>query len=827
MINVHRYQRDFQTDSIVGFAANLSTTFICPSPTVADATRSRLSSVANYDKLMVTTVSSFIAGESKKNCPNLKLYNKSQMLLLLRRVANKYFENLSHDVFIRSFDLFSDLRSYTLDLTLLMEILEEFGEEVSSLVKLFFWEVDKTGTIADEHLIYHRLADSYREPSTLEQANIRSSQPVRNYLFYGFSHLSAIQVDYIRALGIRDNVYVLLPDEIYRSGRTTDWMTWLSDEESDLTAGVSSDYELYRVNCQLVRFSPGNLGSTLKELYLQQDQDDSSGSSIFMTELDLDFNRVNTLPLPELSFKVPCDIFFTELEQVSDYFTESWFANRSTVHDSKEMLTRIDHYVKCEIERKECNYRRIKVALLLHTAIVEFLSYGDSEGKVNFCHADFKLLIMSVALRLPRISSISMGDGEEGTIFVRSIRDIEAVKPEGKCWAVASSDSSRLSSGGNSSYPRAVLSFLATIGPVRRPALQQDFLRYHLLNLLNSRDSTLILESGIELEDSWWSEVLDRLEPQVGLATPSPCSKDRQSEVIEKKRDHLAKKMDTSIVSRKWTTPSSLQSYLECPRKYYFSFLNQIAPRLDINHILLPYQLGEIEHSIIERYFCRVAKYSHEEHLEVAESTLKEYLKKENLDLSLVDYESALVESLHYSGNGIKLLFNLIEFLPGATIDFESQLDCSNLMVRGRVDAIIRCGEGFGIIDFKRSSSSIPSGREINDFKKIQLPFYLLRLMESRGGAPLFMGYLNLSATEQSRFITFSEKGYNVLDSIDGLDSKAVTRYTSDVATLLSSYRQFEHQALERISNDKDYLPIPSPEACRYCPVQMICGREK
>ena len=48
---------------------------------------------------------------------------------------------------------------------------------------------------------------------------------------------------------------------------------------------------------------------------------------------------------------------------------------------------------------------------------------------------------------------------------------------------------------------------------------------------------------------------------------------------------------------------SKLQTYIDCPRKFYYQNVERVFPKLIFEQKLTPIDLGRIEHEVIEKYF--------------------------------------------------------------------------------------------------------------------------------------------------------------------------------------------------------------------------------
>src|SRR3989338_7676028 len=122
--------------------------FITPSPAKADGLRERL--VAHSGPYDVITIAKFTShlmqhlweGQTK---PSVK--RKSELLLIFGILKNRYLPLLGFEQFTQAYNLFSDLRSFTLNEDALSSVLEEQPEEIRQAVKLFWQLLELTGDL--------------------------------------------------------------------------------------------------------------------------------------------------------------------------------------------------------------------------------------------------------------------------------------------------------------------------------------------------------------------------------------------------------------------------------------------------------------------------------------------------------------------------------------------------------------------------------------------------------------------------------------------------------------------------------------------------------
>ena len=198
------------------------TLYICPGPLVADGVRALLGKNAE-----VVTIAKWVNDQLKVN--NQKRTMKSELLLRLSSVWRHYFPVAHEQIFFRAFEIFTDLRSFTLDANFLTEVLSELDPELKKSV-LIFWVYFENEKIIDEQLAYKLVSGDL------------SSRPL---CFVGFKHMNAVQIDMIKELSDNKQLTVAFPLSVYRETLPGDWIRWLLPEsKTEIEENHNSDYNL-------------------------------------------------------------------------------------------------------------------------------------------------------------------------------------------------------------------------------------------------------------------------------------------------------------------------------------------------------------------------------------------------------------------------------------------------------------------------------------------------------------------------------------------------------------------------------------------------------
>ena len=226
-----------------------------------------------------------------------------------------------------------------------------------------------------------------------------------------------------------------------------------------------------------------------------------------------------------------------------------------------------------------------------------------------------------------------------------------------------------------------------------------------------------------------------------------------------------------------------------------------------------------------------MTRFDSKHHAQLVTKELEEFLSIEKITPDKMEYENALLEITNYSANGINALLKFKKDYPAVTFSFEESFE--NESHRGKIDCIVRWQEGIGIWDFKRSKGGIPQKKEMKEFEKIQLWYYLYNLALSSPKELqeklCFMGYLNLSEIEQSMVVINTDSFLKDIPTENLKKSFSSPPMFIDVSfkDCLLRFQTLLTDKIGEISRDHHFLPIPQKEeVCKYCWIDHVCIKE-
>ncbi|MGV8086912.1 MAG: RecB family exonuclease [Candidatus Woesearchaeota archaeon] len=206
-------------------------------------------------------------------------------------------------------------------------------------------------------------------------------------------------------------------------------------------------------------------------------------------------------------------------------------------------------------------------------------------------------------------------------------------------------------------------------------------------------------------------------------------------------------------------SPSSINTYFQCPRKYYFIY-NLKMPTSPSIHLVR----GSVAHLVLEKFFTikpsGIANtYKHDLQIIILE-LLKKYwaqllpdFQKLNLDSKALEAyytetQMMLMNWLHQfikrveklMSEGVEFIDAFTELRPETEVEYRSE----QYSVRGFIDAIEKHNDIIRLMDYKTSAKA-----HITDAYRLQLAIYALLYEEKHGVRPNHVGIYFLNEGEQ------------------------------------------------------------------------------
>ena len=736
-----------------------SNTIICPSPIIADKLRSLI------PRKNVITISKWISDNLA--IASQKKIKKADLLIKLASIWQKFNKDGTYSQFKSHFDIFTELRSYSLDLGLLNDVLADYDEELKKTVYLFWASLDAENII-DEQLAYKMIGES---------------DVVGSIVFVGFKFLNGVQIDMLKNLSQSNEVRVYLPQQLENQLFDSDWPTWLVPKDEFRSIGIDSQGDENLPSLPRVIFPKGK-SSEIVDIYSKK----FSRNTLVLGASKITYHQVQEIAQDNHFYKISIDVFFEELQKLIEDITID-IKNGTFNHLDQLELWLIN---RGEHNQKKSNYLGLKIVQLAKVCIEMFKQYNSD---VSVFLSD--LIREIVQLNAPRIFRVSLK--REDSFEVLGLDDLIFRQEFNPITLLVNSEFGGLSFS-EKKMSEALLRAIRAIAPIRRMGLEYSFLKVEIQHALNMKGSILLIDSETVEYDYSWNEALKNFK-FIDVNETLKFKKKEFKKILPLK----------NITNNSLTyTASKLQNYLDCPQKYYYTYVEPLEHSPSEKNFLSTSELGQIEHKIIEKYFWEITNYEFDEkrHYVIVKEVFHDFLCLKNISLSAHLKVSAESEVMNLSQNGIIFLLELIKNSDFKKIQFELNIPANELAIKGSIDCLITLkNEEVILIDLKRSSSAIGSKNDTDRFKKIQIWAYALCLHKA-GGSIHSMGYLCLKDPDKkSLFIKNEDIAVRFKNRIE-----IIEKIILDI--------------IEQLSSDNQFNPMPKDKAvCMHCHVQLVCTK--
>lgn len=766
------------------------TIVVCPSPAEADRLRKRLSGIAQLD---VITISKFISNQFAKLESAPQISRKADLMLRLSIFWKRVFPDYGHERFSQCFTLLTELRGTSVELETLQEVISHYHPEVAEGIAML-WQAMEASGLHDEHAAYHFLSEQYRlSPSPF------SDEGESEVVFYGFGHLSGVQVDLLKAIALRQKVFIPYRHELFSLRHASDWISWISTEEQQDDVSPQEFDKTF----DLIEFSKNRLAEAIK-----LSKKDFSQTQFLLGTSTPEQKDFLEIPVANHFFKTLADLFSESFSAIENEVRQL-FAEGMNQLETASLQQLLQSKMSQAIESQD--FKLLKAAQLLNETIEEWLQLASANTQTSTF--DWEILRTTSRLNSPRIYQAPNRSGKNlgGQILAfNAFGDVSFSSPVAICITGAHS-APKL---GESEYSQEVASLLSSLGPRRRKELDFQLQRAEFRELLKHENILFFIENGLLEHDLGWAEMLRDIKfNAIGIeGRPSKSRVD----VLAKRQHQSAKKMNH-------VSPSRLQSYFDCPRQYYYNFVEDVSSEPELEENLQARHLGEIEHEVVEKYLAKQQSWDESLHTQVCNDVLNAFLAKLKVSLNSKRRVKHFAEIKHFSKNGIQFVLNLMAQLPKPQLHFEQQYIDENF--KGRIDLMIECELGLVILDFKRSSSSVPGKGEHESFDKLQLWNYLAHANTHKRDL-LLWGYICLKDISGSLLYTSWGELVSFLDEVFDETPKVHLVESPLVNEKIEEYRARENSIAAALEVEVNWPAKPrEANACTFCTVSNICAR--
>ena len=756
---------------------------ICPHPMAADALRGKINDIGRVE---VLTISKFSSELLSIVDPELVARRKAELLGQLATIWKKKLSTFSADSFFDSFNLFTELRGYSLDYELIKEVLP-FYDEAIQLSLPIYWAYLEQLELIDEHKANEILSHNLKQGDLENEDN--------TFIFWGFNHVNSGQIDFINSLSIRNKVIIPFSKEVFKQSRQGDWIRWFKADE------LKEDTLEYENNVDIHYYPKKRLASKIADISKSQPI-----SEILLGEKKTSLDSCLEVSFMATNFRAGADLFSSFGKRVMDLLEKVVGEGVSGEELVSFIKKQFDLELERPIEKKE--FRLIKIYSLLYDIVEEYISLSSDNEFLKFY--DLQVIREILSLNYPRDYFIPIND-QDKKCSLFGLNELENCAKTENPLFVISEDYQGVKKGG-SRYQEEVIRFLTSLGPIQRPELEFLIVREKFRELIKEKKYTFCVQEGLLDGDRNWNDFLK------GISFNKLDVEKNMSSTI-----HSFLEVEPSLFEGKLSA-SKLQTFIDCPRKFYYSFVERREIEASNSKEIRPNEIGNLEHEVIENYFKDRKVWDEDYFIVLVEKSYSDFVLKNNKAVGKMKEKLSVFEIYNYCENGIRFVLNILENLPGSEIEFEAYLK-GNENVSGRIDCLVKFEGKFAILDFKRSGFSIPTKTDIQKFNKIQLPFYLSHYGHESSEV-LFWGYVNLSEPSESLIINGEhELGKDLMERVNYKVSSRKSVF-DDMSSWFAEYTNFENETILKLQNECEWHALPlKDDICTFCSVSNLCSR--
>ncbi len=780
---VYFSQKDQLLDEIA--AQETGAIFITPSPLKADNLRTQLRAESGQD---VITISKFTGDllatlwPSEESRPMMK--RKSELLLVFGILKNKYFPELGFEQFNQAYNLFSDLRSYTLNIEALSPVLDEQTEDVSKAVKLF-WMLLEAMNFVDEHGAYHTISEELRAHDEVPELK-------KTFVFWGFQHLNGQQIDLIKSLAIRYRVLIPFPASLKESIKRSDWISWILDHKVEEKV------------LPLVEKNPQAEWLTInsREISRKLKEKCTAGTQVILGLSKLSSHHIDIVPFTDVNFKIPHEILMSEIIEVS---------HKLRADQPKVLGDWLNSEMTMELAKaKECSFKKIKVLQLYQEALTAVDELTDTVPTPDSFFQ--KLLKEVVVLNQPRtsyiptlktVASIELKD-------MSTIEDIDRSKPVILCVDDRFDDFQGL----GQAYTETIQKVLASLGPIKRNELDLLFKQWEMIDLFSTAKVLVMMPESVLKHSLVWKKVfskmtLNKISSDHSVAPRVP---------LDYFKDLPRKAFEGNL------SASKFQNFYDCPRKFYYNYVEKISPSVTIERDIDAKIMGTMVHRIIEIYFERNAQDS--QISSIAQEVFNEEIQKSHLSIPRDTYSERLLIFTHRATNGISLLRKLAE-VTGQKINWKIEFGFDyqeTYQVKGSMDCVGISDTHIYLLDFKSTDSSAASNKDVTGIEQLQLWVYALaaqKKIPEFANRSLVFGYVVLDEPKKSN-IFFVDA--DLFKTVKEAAICSPAEWKTDMPEDLIKAKTKLDTIAAQIAAENQFPARPrNGDACTYCDLSPVC----
>ncbi len=756
--------------------------YVTPSPAKADGLRTRLTGMKSQDVITIAKFTSTLVEHLWDNGERPEVKRKSELLLIFGILKNKYLPQLGYEQFTQAYNLFSDLRSFTLNEDALTSVLDEQPEEIRRAVELFWKLLELTGYL-DEHGAYQQIGERLRSADEIESLK-------KTYVFWGFQHLNGQQVDLLKALAIRYNVVIPFPLALKEKLKKSDWLSWLKDSkttEVDLPVLENSP------KANLIPVNSREIALHLKDFLRPGDQVILGVSKLTPLHIDI-------VPSKEISFKIPHQLVGSELKEVARDIKK--FSGNTT--SLKQWFS--------DCMKRAPSLKHLRALQLYLEALTSINDLTDEEILVDTFF--LKLLSEVVGLNQPRTSYVPVSP-EKMTMDLKDMSSLEDVDRKRRVILCVDERFDDIQGLGQN-YTESIQKALSALGPLKRNELELQFKHWEFKDLFSRADVTVFMGEGTLKHSLIWKRLFAEIE-----LNKSHTDRPTGERIII---DHFHTQDKKGFAGS--FSASKLQTFIDCPRKFYFNYVDKVFPNIILEKDFDPMTSGTIIHEIIEKFFKENLQESDLKALTTR--VMQVYIKEKKLVLPQDVYLQRELIFNHRALNGIQFIRKLAD-LTGETVDWKIEESFSvegSFKMKGRIDCLGLGKKFLFLLDFKSTEFSASSNTDVVEYEAVQLWAYAHAsqgMIQDFDKKTIVLGYVVLDDPSKSNLLTEDEDFVKLLKPL----CKSL-KFKDPFSQKLKEAQEKLTSLTLAIGSETVYQARPrKPNTCDFCELNKVCVKSE
>jgi CRISPR/Cas system-associated exonuclease Cas4 (RecB family) len=480
---------------------------------------------------------------------------------------------------------------------------------------------------------------------------------------------------------------------------------------------------------------------------------------------------------------------------------------------SGKTLTDLSSTLSAASVRKK-SLKMFKAIQLYQDAILTIRQLTEEELVVD--EFFLKLLSDVVSLNQPRTSWVPASRSDL-TIDLKDMSSLEDLDRRRRV-IICVDDRFDEIQGLGQNYTETIQKTLSALGPLKRNELELLFRQWEFLDLFSQADVLVLMSEGTLKHSIIWKRLFHGIE-LTEFSLPPP------------RGQRILRDLMMSLVTKSFDgsfSASKFQTFMDCPRKFYFSYVDKITPNVALEKDFDPMVSGTISHKIIEEFHKQ--KLTEDRLPVLVKEVMHAFIRERNLSLPREAYLQHEVVFNHRCLNGIRFLESLQTILGNPirwTLEKEFEVR-EEYFLKGKIDCIGESDGTIVLIDFKSTASAASSSKEVEELESLQLWTYALgasRFIKDFHSKDIILGYVSLDKPSESNLLTTSS---DLADKIKVSKLCRQQTFEKQFPEIFQEAKTKISAVVSAIRTEERFPPTPrKPSVCRLCELNKVCVKSE